>query len=98
MLTRKIALYLGTSPLPLPPAPPQVGIWAVLHEVRSEYAQTMCALFLLIAGPGPCSIDAVLTRARTLTSPGDQAIGHDGAQYHLEARQPPASPQSKSDR
>jgi uncharacterized membrane protein YphA (DoxX/SURF4 family) len=53
MLTTKIALYLGTSPLPLPPSPPQVGIWAVLHEVRSEYAQIMCALFLLIAGPGP---------------------------------------------
>jgi putative oxidoreductase len=26
VLTTKIALYLGTSPLPLPPAPPQVGI------------------------------------------------------------------------
>src|ERR1700741_4347883 len=32
MLSTKIALYLGTSPLPLPPVPPQVGMWAVLHE------------------------------------------------------------------
>ena len=55
----KIALYLGTSPLPLPPAPPTVGIWAVLHEVRSEYAQIMSVLFLGIVGPGPWSLDAV---------------------------------------
>src|SRR6476620_10911659 len=49
MLSTKISLYLGTSPLPLPPSPPKIGIWAVLHEVRSEYAQLVCAAFLLIA-------------------------------------------------
>src|SRR5215467_4902594 len=37
MLSTKISLYLGTSPLPLPPAPPKIGAWAVLHEIRSEY-------------------------------------------------------------
>jgi putative oxidoreductase len=60
----KIALYLGTSPLPLPPALPKVGIWAVLHEVRSEYAQMMSVLFLGIVGPGPWSLDSVLARFR----------------------------------
>ena len=60
----KIALYLGTSPLPLPPALPKVGIWAVLHEVRSEYAQMMSVLFLAIVGPGPWSLDSVLARFR----------------------------------
>lgn len=60
----KVALYLGTSPLPLPPALPKVGIWAVLHEVRSEYAQMMSVLFLAIVGPGPWSLDAVLARFR----------------------------------
>ncbi|MBI3770395.1 MAG: DoxX family protein [Deltaproteobacteria bacterium] len=60
MLSTKISLYLGTSPLPLPPAPPTVGIWAVLHEVRSEYAQLLTVLFLAINGPGKCSIDAVM--------------------------------------
>jgi len=60
MASTKIALYLGTSPLPLPPAPPTVGIWAVLHEIRSDYAQIMSVLFLGIAGPGPWSLDAVL--------------------------------------
>jgi len=36
ILSTKISLYLGTSPLPLPPAPPRIGFWAVLHEVRSR--------------------------------------------------------------
>src|SRR5213078_2069637 len=39
MASTKIPMYLGTYPLPLPPVPPQVGFWAVLHEIRSEYAQ-----------------------------------------------------------
>jgi putative oxidoreductase len=58
ILSTKISMYLGTSPLPLPPVPPQIGIWAVLHEVRSEYAQIMSCIFLLISGPGPWSLDA----------------------------------------
>jgi putative oxidoreductase len=56
VLTTKIALYLGTSPLPLPPAPPQVGVWAVLHEIRSDYAQIMTCVFLALAGPGKISL------------------------------------------
>ncbi|HXJ34829.1 MAG TPA: DoxX family protein [Candidatus Eisenbacteria bacterium] len=64
-LSTKPAIFLGTSPLPLPPSPPQVGIWAVLHEMRSEYAQTMSCIFLLLAGPGPWSLDAVLEARRS---------------------------------
>jgi len=64
MLSTKISLYHGTSPLPLPPAPPQVGWWAVLHEIRSEYAQIMSSLFLFAAGPGPWSVDAMLARTK----------------------------------
>ena len=62
MLSTKIALYMGNSPLPLPPVPPQIGLWAVLHEIRSEYAQLMTTMFLLVAGPGRWSIDALLIR------------------------------------
>jgi uncharacterized membrane protein YphA (DoxX/SURF4 family) len=60
ILATKISIFLGTSPLPLPPAPPRVGIWAVLHEIRSDYAQILTTLFLLINGPGRWSLDAVL--------------------------------------
>jgi len=68
MVSTKIALYLGTSPLPLPPVPPQIGVWAVLHEIRSEYAQIMVTIFLLIAGPGRWSLDALLARREAKAS------------------------------
>jgi uncharacterized membrane protein YphA (DoxX/SURF4 family) len=64
ILSTKIALYLGTSPLPLPPSPPQFGLWAVLHEVRSEYAQLLTTIFLLINGSGQWSLDALLLRKK----------------------------------
>lgn len=70
ILSTKISLYMGTSPLPLPPALPQVGFWAVLHEVRSEYAQMLTVIFLLVNGPGKWSLDAVLQRKwRTIRIP-----------------------------
>jgi len=83
MLSTKPALFLGTSPLPLPPAPPQIGMWAVLHEIRSEYAQIMSCIFLLAAGPGPWSLDAWLaSRIRPVTGDavgmrraGNRAVG-----------------------
>jgi putative oxidoreductase len=65
MLSTKIAMYLGTSPLPLPAVPPKTGLWAVLHEIRSEYAQLMSVTFLLFVGPGPWSVDALAARKRT---------------------------------
>jgi putative oxidoreductase len=58
MLTTKISLYLGTSPLAAPAAAPKVGIWAVLHETRSDWAQLVCCVFLIIVGAGVLSLDA----------------------------------------
>lgn len=64
ILSTKIALYYGTSPLPLPPAPPKIGFWAVLHEIRSDYAQLLTCTFLLIEGAGIKSLDTYFTRAK----------------------------------
>ncbi len=64
ILATKIGLYLGTSPLPLPPALPKVGFWAVMHETRSDYAQILTSIFLLVVGPGSLSLDALLRRRR----------------------------------
>ncbi len=74
VLSTKIDLYLGTSPLPLPPAPPKQGIWAVLHEIRSDYAQILTCLFLLIEGAGRRSLDFMISASRSLYSiSGDPA-------------------------
>lgn len=64
MLSTKISLYYGTSPLPLPAAPPKVGFWAVLHEIRSDYAQVLTCAFLLIEGAGLKSLDSYFARVK----------------------------------
>jgi putative oxidoreductase len=69
MASTKIPMFLGTSPLPLPPVPPQIGFWAVLHEIRSEYAQLLNCAFLLVVGPGPLSVDALLQKRRSADAP-----------------------------
>ena len=81
MASTKIPMYLGTSPLPLPPVPPQVGLWAVLHEIRSEYAQLLTVAFLLLAGPGRWSVDALLQRNK-------RAPDEQGASVPLRANAP----------
>lgn len=60
MLSTKITMFLGISPLALPPVPPQTGFWAVLHEIRSEFAQMFVCLYVMIEGPGRLSLDAWL--------------------------------------
>ena len=64
ILSTKVSLFFGTSPLPKPPAPPFTGWWAVLHESRSDYAQLLCCVFLLVSGPGPWSLDTLVQRWR----------------------------------
>lgn len=66
VLSTKVSLYLGTSPLPAPPAPPKVGIWAVLHEIRSDYAQILVCVFLLIEGAGRRSIDFMISTSKNV--------------------------------
>jgi hypothetical protein len=83
MLSTKISLYLGTSPLPLPPAPPVTGGWAVLHEIRSEFAQIMTCIFLLAAGPGPWSLDALLQRRRRAGAAEGSSSRPAAAQGHI---------------
>jgi putative oxidoreductase len=73
VLSTKISLYLGTSPLPLPPAPPKEGIWAVLHESRSDYAQILTCLFLLVEGAGRRSLDFIISTSKKLYSIGEKA-------------------------
>lgn len=73
ILSTKIGVFLGTSPLPLPAALPKVGFWAVLHEIRSDYAQIMTTIFLLLNGPGKWSLDAVLHRRESESTAAEPA-------------------------
>ncbi len=68
VLSTKIDLYFGTSPLPLPPAPPKMGLWAVLHEIRSDYAQILTCLFLLMEGAGRRSLDFIISTSKKVYS------------------------------
>jgi putative oxidoreductase len=68
VLSTKIDLYLGTSPLPLPPVPPKIGFWAVEHEIRSDYAQILTCLFLLIEGAGRRSLDFIISTSKKVYS------------------------------
>ena len=68
VLSTKISLYLGTSPLPLPPVPPKIGIWALLHEIRPDFAQILCCLFLAIEGAGRRSLDFKITTSKKIYS------------------------------
>ena len=68
VLSTKISLYFGDSPLPSSAAAPKMGIWAVEHESRSDYAQIMACLFLLIEGAGRMSLDFVVFTSRKIIS------------------------------
>jgi putative oxidoreductase len=62
MLLTKLSLFNGTSSLPLPPAPPTMGIWAVLHEIRTDYALFASCMFLVVSGPGKLSLDKLMIK------------------------------------
>ena len=74
VLSTKIDLYFGRSPLPMPPAPPKMGIWAVFHEIRSDYAQILTCLFLLIEGAGRRSLDFIITASKKATRIGEKSL------------------------
>jgi putative oxidoreductase len=49
-------------------------MWAVLHEVRSEYAQALVVAFLRSMAPGRWSMDALFDRAKESSSASERAF------------------------
>jgi hypothetical protein len=74
VLSTKIDLYFGRSPLPMPPAPPQMGFWVVLHEIRSDYAQILACLFLLIEGAGRRSLDFIISTSKKVYTMSEKSL------------------------
>lgn len=42
----------------------KTGVWAMLHEARTDFSMVLGLAFLLIAGAGSLSLDGRLTRRR----------------------------------
>ena len=40
------------------------SIWAVLHEIRSDYAQLLTCTLLALIGPGVASLDEMLAKRK----------------------------------
>jgi putative oxidoreductase len=53
-----MAVALTTTKLPILL---DQGFWAMAHEARTDWSMTLGALFLLIVGAGPWSVDARLS-------------------------------------
>lgn len=70
VLSTKIGLYLGNSPLPMPAVAPKMGFWAVEHETRADYAQIMTCLFLLLEGAGRVSLDFIISTSKKIYNVG----------------------------
>lgn len=68
VVSTKITLLLGISALPPAAAPPQDGIWGMLHAIRADYALLLYSVFLLVVGPGRWSVDALLARSKGTTA------------------------------
>lgn len=64
VLSTKIGIYLGNSPLPMPVVPPKVGIWAVEYESRPDFAQILTCLFLLFEGAGQMNADFIISTSK----------------------------------
>lgn len=41
----------------------KTGVWAMVHEARTDFSMWLSCLFLLIVGAGPRSLDARLVRS-----------------------------------
>ena len=70
-------------------APPKVGSWAVMHETRSDFAQLLTCAFLLVVGPGPWSLDALLQKRwgrRPIDGEGAEPSRDIGMGTHVPVR------------
>jgi uncharacterized membrane protein YphA (DoxX/SURF4 family) len=63
ILSTKIPILLGHAYwLFSLPNLPKYGFWSMAHEARVDFSMFLGALFLLVVGAGPWSVDALLAR------------------------------------
>jgi uncharacterized membrane protein YphA (DoxX/SURF4 family) len=62
LLLADIAVAIATTKLPMLVAK---GFWATAHEARTDWSMALGLVFLLVAGAGPRSLDARISRPST---------------------------------
>jgi putative oxidoreductase len=61
--TTKLPLLFGAGPEPVG-APPKTGLWAFAYQARLDVTMLAACAFLVVAGAGLLSVDALLSRRR----------------------------------
>jgi uncharacterized membrane protein YphA (DoxX/SURF4 family) len=61
--TTKLPLLFGVGPEPVA-APPKTGVWAFAYQARLDVTMLLACGFLLVAGAGLFSLDALRSRRR----------------------------------
>jgi uncharacterized membrane protein YphA (DoxX/SURF4 family) len=63
LLSTKVPILIGRGYfLFAKPSGSKTGLWAMLHEARTDLSMLLCAAFLLVVGAGVHSLDARLDR------------------------------------
>jgi uncharacterized membrane protein YphA (DoxX/SURF4 family) len=63
LATTKLPLLFGAGPEPVAAAP-KTGLWAFAYQARLDVTMLFACAFLVVAGAGFVSLDAVLSRRR----------------------------------
>jgi putative oxidoreductase len=63
IVTTKLPLLFGAGPEPVA-APPKMGFWAFAYQARLDVTMLAACAFLVVAGAGLISVDALLSRRR----------------------------------
>lgn len=63
IVTTKLPLLFGPGPEPVS-AMPKIGFWAFAYQARLDVTMLVSCIFLVVAGAGLWSLDAVLSRRR----------------------------------
>ncbi|MDZ7780659.1 MAG: DoxX family protein [Gemmatimonadota bacterium] len=81
IVTTKIPILFGQGFGPFPVRELSTyGLFSMAHEMRTDWSMLLGSLFLVVAGSGPWSVDAVLRRRTPPVGPttGDES-GHPGS-------------------
>jgi uncharacterized membrane protein YphA (DoxX/SURF4 family) len=63
ILSTKLPILMGHGYWRFAAPSGKAGLWAMLHEARTDLSMWLSCLFLVVVGAGPRSVDARLARS-----------------------------------